>query len=74
MMNLDIESTCHLLDNTEIPYLGLGVWASSTCAKACQTSFEEGYRHIDTAQLYGNEKEVGVREVFPFFRPAVSDI
>ena len=59
-MKLDIQSTCLLNDNTKIPYLGLGVWASSTCAKACLTSFDEGYRHIDTAQLYGNEKEVGV--------------
>lgn len=62
MASLNIESTCPLNDGTEIPYFGLGVWASTTCEKACMTSFDEGYRHIDTAQLYGNEREVGVEE------------
>lgn len=60
MGSLDINSTCALNDGTKIPYRGLGVYASSTCTKACLTSFDEGYRHIDTAQLYGNEEEVGV--------------
>ncbi len=60
MPSLDIKSTCQLDDGIHIPYLGLGVYDSSTCTKACLTSFDEGYRHVDTAQLYGNEAEVGV--------------
>lgn len=63
MGSLNITSNCVLNDGTKIPYLGLGVFASSACAKACRTSFDEGYRHIDTAQLYGNEAEVGVRRL-----------
>ncbi len=61
MGSLNIESKCPLNDGSKIPCLGLGVYASSTCLKACLTSFDEGYRQIDTAQLYGNEAEVGVR-------------
>lgn len=56
---LAIDTTVSLNDGNRMPLLGLGVWASSTCEKACLTSFDEGYRHIDTAQLYGNETEVG---------------
>jgi diketogulonate reductase-like aldo/keto reductase len=61
MGSFNIQSECSLNDGTKIPYLGLGVYACSTCLKACLTSFEEGYRQIDTAQLYENEAEVGVR-------------
>ncbi|MCJ7771718.1 MAG: aldo/keto reductase, partial [Desulfobacterales bacterium] len=40
---------------------GLGVYITkpSECVYACLSSFEAGYRHIDTASIYGNEKEVG---------------
>ena len=58
MSTLNIQSTYLLNSGTKIPYLGLGVYASTTCKKACLISFDEGYRHIDTAQLYGNEREV----------------
>lgn len=60
MAALTIQSTVTLQDRREIPLLGLGVYASSKTAEACRISYEEGYRHIDTAQLYGNEGEVGV--------------
>ena len=60
MAPLTIRSTRPLLGDTAIPYLGLGVAASATCKQACLISFGEGYRMIDTAQLYGNEAEVGV--------------
>lgn len=45
----------------EIPMLGFGVWDSPTdlTVKSCLSALETGYRHIDTAQAYGNEKEVG---------------
>jgi 2,5-diketo-D-gluconate reductase A len=50
------------LDNgVEIPQLGFGVFQvdPEETAKAVQTALEVGYRHIDTAEMYGNEKGVG---------------
>jgi diketogulonate reductase-like aldo/keto reductase len=48
-------------DGRGIPTLGLGVWqaAGSTCYDAVRAALELGYRHIDTARVYGNEREVG---------------
>ena len=66
-MSLSIQSVKKLNDGTSIPLFGLGVWASTTCTNACLTSFDEGYRHIDTAQLYKNEAEVGVQRHTQFF-------
>ena len=43
--------------------LGLGVWQVENereCVDAVRWALEEGYRHIDTAQAYGNEESVGV--------------
>jgi diketogulonate reductase-like aldo/keto reductase len=51
-----------LSDGTSIPLLGLGVWQvpdGPTTANAVRWALELGYRHIDTAQAYGNEKGVG---------------
>ncbi|KAJ5104877.1 Aldo/keto reductase subgroup [Penicillium alfredii] len=47
--------------NVRIPRLGFGVYRSPTdqCGKSCLKALETGYRHIDTAQFYANEKEVG---------------
>ncbi|KAL1957633.1 hypothetical protein VTO42DRAFT_5610 [Malbranchea cinnamomea] len=44
-----------------IPRLGFGVYRSAThlCEQSCMNAIRAGYRHIDTAQFYGNEKEVG---------------
>ncbi len=44
-----------------MPALGLGTWALSgrACYDAVRTALELGYRHIDTAEMYGNESEVG---------------
>jgi diketogulonate reductase-like aldo/keto reductase len=44
-----------------IPVLGLGTWAmrGEECAKAVVDALKIGYRHIDTAAMYGNEREVG---------------
>jgi 2,5-diketo-D-gluconate reductase A len=45
-----------------IPVLGLGVWQvpnGDVCVDAVQAALEVGYRHIDTAQAYGNEESVG---------------
>lgn len=45
----------------EIPKIGLGIWnlRGSECESAVENALGLGYRHIDTAQMYGNEKEVG---------------
>jgi 2,5-diketo-D-gluconate reductase A len=44
-----------------IPQLGFGVFQipPKETAKAVRTALDIGYRHIDTAEMYGNEKEVG---------------
>jgi len=50
-----------LNDGTRIPQLGFGVFQIEPdgTAAAVQTALEIGYRHIDTAEMYGNEKGVG---------------
>jgi len=51
-----------LADANQIPLLGLGVWQvedSRECVDAVRWALELGYRHIDTAQAYGNEESVG---------------
>ena len=51
-----------LVDGNELPMLGLGVWQiedGQVCVDAVRWAFELGYRHIDTAQAYGNEESVG---------------
>ena len=44
-----------------IPLLGLGTFPLSgeECYRAVRMAIELGFRHIDTAQMYGNETEVG---------------
>jgi diketogulonate reductase-like aldo/keto reductase len=51
-----------LSDGNSIPLLGLGVWQvpdGKQTVNAVRWALELGYRHIDTAQAYGNEKGVG---------------
>ena len=51
-----------LADGNQLPMLGLGVWQvpdGKTCENAVRWALELGYRHIDTAQAYGNEASVG---------------
>ena len=50
-----------LNDGNAIPQLGFGVFQiePADTAKAVGLALETGYRHIDTAEMYGNEKEVG---------------
>jgi diketogulonate reductase-like aldo/keto reductase len=57
------ERTHELADGSVIPMLGLGVWQvenARECVDAVRWALEEGYRHIDTAQAYGNEESVGL--------------
>ena len=53
--------TITLNDGVEIPQLGFGVFQvpPEDTKKATLEALEVGYRHIDTAQMYGNEKGVG---------------
>jgi diketogulonate reductase-like aldo/keto reductase len=51
-----------LADGAQLPLLGLGVWQvpnGGECVDAVRRALELGYRHIDTAQAYGNEESVG---------------
>jgi 2,5-diketo-D-gluconate reductase A len=52
-----------LADGNRMPLLGLGVWqvpSGQPCVDAVSWALELGYRHIDTAQAYGNEESVGI--------------
>ncbi len=44
-----------------VPAIGLGTWrlTGADCREAVGTALDVGYRHIDTAQAYGNERQVG---------------
>lgn len=67
MADLTISSTRRLSSGVEIPILGLGVYQipqGRATEEAVKFALGIGYRHIDTASLYGNEEGVGraVRE------------
>jgi len=53
--------TARLNDGYYIPIVGLGTFLSKAndCEQAVKDAIDAGYRHIDSAFLYGNEKEVG---------------
>jgi len=62
-MALSIESKVRLNNGVEMPVLGLGVWQTPSgraTQQAVRWAFEAGYRLIDTAKLYGNERDVGI--------------
>ncbi|MFT3837351.1 MAG: aldo/keto reductase [Myxococcaceae bacterium] len=55
-------TTRKLNDGNQMPLLGLGVWQvkkGDDTEKSVRWALELGYRHIDTAQVYGNEESVG---------------
>jgi diketogulonate reductase-like aldo/keto reductase len=56
-----LQETQTLPNGVEIPKLALGTWMidDAEVADAVKASVEIGYRHIDTAQAYGNERGVG---------------
>ncbi len=60
-MKKNLLSTATLNNGVEIPYLGLGTWLArgQTCEHAVEYALNHGYAHIDTAQEYGNEQQVG---------------
>ena len=53
--------TVKLVNGVEVPRLALGTWLldDDKAADAVRAAIKLGYRHIDTAQAYGNEKGVG---------------
>ena len=55
------QNTLTLANGVQIPQLGLGTWfiPDESAADAVKAAVELGYRHIDTAQAYGNERGVG---------------
>ncbi|KIW38509.1 uncharacterized protein PV06_09465 [Exophiala oligosperma] len=62
MTSITIKDTLPLPNSSvRIPRLGFGVYQSSAsvCVQSCLSAIEAGYRHIDTAQFYANEVQVG---------------
>jgi diketogulonate reductase-like aldo/keto reductase len=56
------DTTLPLSSGARIPQVGLGVWqapAGATTRQAVAAALDVGYRHIDTARIYGNEGDVG---------------
>jgi diketogulonate reductase-like aldo/keto reductase len=55
------EQSVRLASGTPMPLLGLGTWQARGrgAVEAVRLALELGYRHVDTATAYGNEREVG---------------
>ena len=58
---MNIDSAAKLNCGISIPYLGLGVYKApqDITKQAVLWALDAGYRHIDTAKMYGNERQVG---------------
>ncbi|KAM9915328.1 hypothetical protein OXX80_014134, partial [Metschnikowia pulcherrima] len=51
-----------LNDGNKIPAVGLGTWRATSednIKEVVESALKNGYRHIDTAAIYGNEEDVG---------------
>ncbi len=62
MARYSIESRVALANGVEIPVLGLGVFRARPgreTREAVKAALALGYRHVDTARVYGNERDVG---------------
>lgn len=62
MSTLSLTDTLPLPNSSlRIPRLGFGVYQSppSVCVQSCLSALQTGYRHIDSAQFYANEQQVG---------------
>src|SRR4029450_4460849 len=56
------DTTLQLNSGARIPQVGLGVWqtpSGATTRQAVVAALDAGYRHIDTARIYGNEADGG---------------
>ena len=60
-MTMILQETYTLSNGVAIPKLGLGTWLipDNEAAAAVEAAIDLGYKHIDTAQAYGNERGVG---------------
>ncbi len=59
---MNITTTLQLLDGRQIPRFGLGVYQAANGGETEQAvlyALKQGYRHIDTAEIYRNEADVG---------------
>ena len=54
-----LTSAQRLASGHKIPIVGLGVCNSAACKSSVISALQAGYRHLDTAQIYGNEAETG---------------
>ncbi len=61
MDEVDVEMEYAEAYGARVPKVGLGTWqlTGESCYETVSTALELGYRHVDTAQMYGNEAEVG---------------
>ena len=62
MVITDSKGTIKLANGVEMPYFGLGVWRTNEGTEvenSVKWALESGYRHIDTAAIYENERGVG---------------
>ncbi|PPQ98775.1 hypothetical protein CVT24_003333 [Panaeolus cyanescens] len=61
---LALDSTVKLSSGYDMPLLGFGVYQNNDAKPSCLEAFKAGYSHIDSAQMYRNEAQVGeaVRE------------
>ena len=62
-MQLTLQSRVKLNNGVEMPMLGLGVWQTAQgveTQRAVKSALDVGYRLIDTAKLYANERDVGI--------------
>jgi 2,5-diketo-D-gluconate reductase B len=61
MTTIDASMRSLEIQGTTVPKLGFGTWQlyGSECEEAVRDALEIGYRHVDTARVYGNEAEVG---------------
>ncbi|KAI0765177.1 Aldo/keto reductase [Fomes fomentarius] len=56
---ISINSTIRLRSGYDLPLLGFGVYLNNDPKPAVLAALNAGYRHIDTARMYGNEAQVG---------------
>jgi 2,5-diketo-D-gluconate reductase B len=60
-LELEVAVEHQTIKGEQVPSLGLGTYrlTGDACERAVQRALGMGYRHVDTAQMYGNEAEVG---------------
>jgi len=60
-MSFSINDTLEIAPGVHMPRIGFGVYKSApeVCVRSCLEAYKNGYRHIDSAQYYANEKQVG---------------